>query len=833
MRKLYLLFFLLSASTLSAQDFLGFSNSNYAGVAGIDLQPASIVDSRFKVDISLVGFSLSGSNNYAGIKGSAFRKDAAGVYPFEYSDFEDNYIVTRGGKGPRSLYGSNQIVLPSFMVTLNSKSALAFNWRIRSYANVDGVEDELATLIRNGLNYSPLWLQRLENKNLSLQTMSWAEYGLTYGRVLMDRNEHFLKGALRVKVLQGLQAAYLFVKDLQYEFTTDTTLSLFQSDVNYGHSTNFEMTGNSIKYQFVSNFSLGFDLGVVYEWRPQYQKYKYDMDGKTDLWRRDQNKYKLKLGFSAIDIGGIKFKKGELSNDFTADINFWNLSNLDFSGTPIQAFDDTIRARFGQRSSDPNFKMNLPTALSAQVDYHVWKDMYVNFTSFYAFQHRRNKDKIHDLTTLSLTPRWDSRWFGVYLPLNYNSMGIFGVGTGVRVGPLMLGTSNIIPYFTKKAIYGADFHVLLKIPILYGKPRDRDGDKVSDKKDKCIDIPGVWEFSGCPDRDGDGIPDTEDECPDEPGPREFNGCPDTDGDGIIDKRDECPLEAGLPQYNGCPDRDGDGIIDRNDECPDVPGLAAFNGCPDTDGDGIPDPKDDCPETPGLTEFNGCPDTDGDGLRDIDDRCPDEPGPVSNQGCPEITLMRMGPGNTVLAKALLQDGKFNFEESFEPTEALFWISGHYSDTITRAMITSPDLRGKMAFRDPDDVFRFPKEAQAVVLTEEEQEVVNKAFDNLEFATGKDLIKTDSYVALDGLAELLTKYPGWKLRIEGHTDNVGNAASNLQLSKKRATAVKNYLVKKGINANRFEVNWYGQTKPIAPNDTEEGRQKNRRVEMTIIE
>lgn len=81
-------------------------------------------------------------------------------------------------------------------------------------------------------------------------------------------------------------------------------------------------------------------------------------------------------------------------------------------------------------------------------------------------------------------------------------------------------------------------------------------------------------------------------------------------------------------------------------------------------------------------------------------------------------------------------------------------------------------------------------------------------------------------------MLIKKPEWKLQIAGHTDNVGAAQSNLTLSKKRAEAVKNYLSSKGIDENRFNVLYFGQTQPIADNSTKEGRQKNRRVEMKII-
>ena len=79
---------------------------------------------------------------------------------------------------------------------------------------------------------------------------------------------------------------------------------------------------------------------------------------------------------------------------------------------------------------------------------------------------------------------------------------------------------------------------------------------------------------------------------------------------------------------------------------------------------------------------------------------------------------------------------------------------------------------------------------------------------------------------------TKKPTWKLEITGHTDNQGDDTANMLLSKKRAEAVKNYMITQGIDATRLYALYFGETMPIATNDTSEGRQKNRRVEMKII-
>jgi outer membrane protein OmpA-like peptidoglycan-associated protein len=108
----------------------------------------------------------------------------------------------------------------------------------------------------------------------------------------------------------------------------------------------------------------------------------------------------------------------------------------------------------------------------------------------------------------------------------------------------------------------------------------------------------------------------------------------------------------------------------------------------------------------------------------------------------------------------------------------------------------------------------------------------AFDNLEFETGRSKIKEESIQSLNELAEVLVKKEEWELQIAGHTDNVGKAQSNLILSKQRAEAVRDFMVERGIATERLSVLYFGQTMPIESNDTKEGRQANRRVEMTII-
>ncbi len=809
MRKTFLLLTItLIVNILSAQDYQGYSTSNYNGVTGALYNPANIADNRMAFDFVFGGLNLIFDNNYVSISKDAFkapnpsRRDLlmAGIRGTEIQGWGNwdtirkespyywrNNFKPMDNNKDKSIYLNTRITLPSFMISINQKNAVAFNWSLRNYINIDGISPQLAKLAYEEFIYPNLWVTKLSNKNLSIQQMAWAEYGFSYARVLKQDNEHFFKAGATVKLLQGLSAAYMFIKDLKYEFITSDTLSLFKSDVSYGHSTNFEIERNNFKYRFVSNPGMGFDLGFVYEWRPDYKDYQYEMDGETGLWRKDKNKYKLKTSFAINDIGGIRFEKGALSNDFTADVGYWNIKQVDVNS--IQGFDSLMTNMFGSKESETTFKMALPTNVNAHVDYHIWKPFYVNLNFFLSNFYKNRDAKVHDFTNITLTPRFDHKWFGLSIPLSYNTMSArrneaVVMGIMLRAGPLVIGTNNLLG-LTSRDIYGAGLYTLLRLPVPYGRIKDRDKDKISDKKDKCIDVPGVWEFMGCPDRDGDHIPDAEDKCPDVPGIKELQGCPDRDGDGITDAEDACPDDKGPIQFKGCPDRDGDGIIDKEDECPDEPGLAEFMGCPDKDGDGTPDKYDNCPDVFGPKEYKGCPDRDGDGILDKEDACPEVFGPVENKGCPWPDT----DGDGVLDK----------DDACPSVPGLVELKG---------CPPPPPMK------------------------EKEKKILERAFNSLEFATGKDIIKPVSFPSLNDLAKLMIEHKNdWTLTLSGHTDNQGDADKNMLLSEKRSKAVKNYLVKKGVPENIVITEWFGQTRPIADNDTPQGRQKNRRVEMKV--
>ena len=827
-------------STGLSQNYVGITPSNYAGVMGTDVNPASFVDGRFVFDLNLASVNVGLWTNAGSFTTvdmpkwwvKSFKADSSGYdnpdndWILPDSSFVDRYITKNFS--PTSvktvgIYNNVQVDVLNFMFHINRKIAIGAAVKFRSITNVDDVDPKLAFLAENSLDYEQLWNQDINETLLNFNHMSWMEYGLIYSQVLKDDGEHFIKMGAKAKWLSGYTAAYLHTSNLSYNLSSGDSTNELVGDFSYGHSTGL-LNGDSEAGKLpgvTSKFGLGLDLGFVYEWRPDWKDFKYDMDGETNIWRRDQDKYKIRVGASILDIGGMKFAKGGLSQDFSVNqtsgffnLNTFNVGNgiLGIDSVITDLVDNDPNWTSGGSDSDNTFFMQLPTAVSLQFDYHIYKWFYVNATGNINVQNRKNPHRVRTANQLSITPSFDHAWFGVHLPFMMNKYSGFKSGIGVRLGPLTIGVNDWNVLFASgKKIRGAQAYAGLRIPVLYGHPSDIDGDKVSDELDECEVVPGLWEFNGCPDSDHDGIKDIDDHCPQEAGLAEFNGCPDKDKDGIPDKDDACPEVAGDIKFNGCPDRDNDSIIDSKDDCPDTPGLLAFNGCPDTDGDGIKDSDDACPEVPGPLVNNGCPDTDNDGLFDFIDECPTKFGPKENNGCPWPDTDQDG--------LLDKDDKCPYIAGPKTNEGC-----PYTDTDGDGVLDKDD--DCPATPGPVENKGCPK------IEEEVAEILKTAFDNLEFETGKAVIKQESLPSLTELAEVLIKKPEWKLQIAGHTDNVGNEQNNLVLSKKRSEAVRDFMISQGIVTERLSALYFGETQPKATNDTKEGRQTNRRVEMTII-
>ena len=171
-----------------------------------------------------------------------------------------------------------------------------------------------------------------------------------------------------------------------------------------------------------------------------------------------------------------------------------------------------------------------------------------------------------------------------------------------------------------------------------------------------------------------------------------------------------------------------------------------------------------------------------------------------------------------------------------------ISKFLSDPITGDYLAILPGHGQyvLYIESPDYLFKslnfdFSKEYESKVLDIELQKIEKESaeiLNNIFFDSGMATLRSESHIELEKLKKLLTQNSKLRLEISGHTDDIGNDLTNLDLSKKRAQSVVDYLIEKGIDKTRMEVKGWGETKPIAKNDSEENRQLNRRIEIKFL-
>jgi len=233
------------------------------------------------------------------------------------------------------------------------------------------------------------------------------------------------------------------------------------------------------------------------------------------------------------------------------------------------------------------------------------------------------------------------------------------------------------------------------------------------------------------------------------------------------------------------DSDGDGVLDDTDQCPGTPAGTPVDakGCPlpqDDDGDGVTNDIDKCPGTPAgaKVDATGCEiDSDADGVADSRDQCPNTPAgaKVDDKGCELDTDA---------------DGVVDSADKCPDTP-----KGDRVDAVG------------CSFKDE---IKLP---------------------GVVFETNKAELLPESIPVLEGAVATLKRYPDLKIEVAGHTDSRGSDAYNLDLSARRAATVLKFLRDGGV-ANALASRGYGERQPIGGNNTDEGRQQNRRVVLRVL-
>jgi outer membrane protein OmpA-like peptidoglycan-associated protein len=722
----------------------------------------------------------------------------------------------------------------SFGFYTERKAFWSFDVSIRENFNVN--------LPSDFFKFAKVGMEKYTTNTYNLQNLGFEQSNI--GQVALGYSK-----SIGPKFRFGINAKFLV--GLSYESVKYSKFNLTLAQDKY----EFDAVGNlQIRADYLS---LGKDSTNTY-YDPS--KLKFDlsklkpagMGGAIDLGFTYKPFKRLTLAAAVNDIGYIKWNKSAIQNGIAnSKVTFTGFTNI--SVDSLKSIDDQIKSLTTNATNLIKFKEdaapsediteNLPYTINASAEFSVFANPKHDIL-FGALYHSYNTptNKINELVgAVTLKPL---SWLTLSGTYEFLRKDVKRYGLAFNFSPrwinIWVATDFAETRLDSKMYYPVDkFDVSLSLgaSLVIRNPKDKDKDGVVDRLDKCEKTPyGVFvDKKGCPvGTDGDGVPDYLDQCSKTP-KEAYNkidekGCPlDSDNDSIpdyLDKSPNTPLEArGKLDEQGLPkDTDRDGIFDYLDKCPDTPSGVEVDsvGCPlDKDGDGVADYLDLCPSTApqarGMVDKNGCPlDTDGDGVSDYLDLCPNTPveafGFVDMNGC-------------VLDSD--DDSIPNYLDKCPNTPV-----------VARGKI---DNKGCPLDTDGDGIYDYldncPNASGLAInngcpeIKKEVKTLFQKALQGIQFEPGKFILKPTSFAILDQIANVLIANPTYLLDVRGHTDNVGDSISNLTLSAARASAVRDYLINKGVAEKRITSQGFGDTKPVGDNKTPVGKALNRRVEFVV--
>ena len=447
---------------IKAQDFSGPNTSNYAGVSGVFSNPANIAGSRHKWDVNLFGVSATIANNKASFK----LKDIGKVID---TDSLKNSIFAEG-TGSSSGFASAVVQGPSVFFNLDKKSALALTTRARMITNIIDIDNKFAQQFINEEDNNTSYPYTISSaENMVVNANGWTEFGLSYAREISNKGKHYLKGGASIKYLAGAGHASVNINNLNATINNDLlTDETYLSNSSGSIGLSFGgMSLDDFEPEELLKFKstgIGADIGFVYEYRPD-----------TTSWSRSElNKYKFKIGLALLDVGSIKYERdltrsGSYGITISGSQRFYLSALADAS---IDDFKDTLD-KYPQffppnaNGNSPSYTASLPTTLQLTADYHFHKGFYLNFAAQFALSNSGSKLYASQYyNAVAVTPRFENKLLGVYVPLSYNALSQFTAGASFRVGGFFFGSGSVLSAALSNSKQ-ADFFVGVHFGSLY------------------------------------------------------------------------------------------------------------------------------------------------------------------------------------------------------------------------------------------------------------------------------------------------------------------------------------------------------------------------------
>ena len=426
-------FSLLIFSTSFAQTIVGAQIDNRAGIRGLTLNPANVINPRLKSEINVFTFSGYFGNDYIGVNVTDIAK---------ITNLEDLSATSDiNAKPDNNFVGNLDILGPAFQMNLSPKHSIAVSTRIRTFFNLNNIGGEFLEAVVDTENEASQFEVLMRDVN-GISHL-WGEIGGTYGRVLLDNESVSLKGAVTLKYLFGAGGVTTSSETLGAVYFQITDTLTTRGELNYGLTDGVE-NGEINFGTFNSGF--GIDLGVIFE-----------VKDKRD--RAYGDGYVFRGGVSVLDIGGINYKGfSETNYDMNARIAL-----AEFDDKRIE---EVLDENYQGNQEIRDQMLAMPTSLQVFGDFAVTNKFYLSAHASINMRDHQEIPVSQITNNISITPRFESGWLAVYSPLSYRQYeeGL-SWGVGIRLGPVIIGSGSILTNVLSKRSRSTDVYFGLQIPI--------------------------------------------------------------------------------------------------------------------------------------------------------------------------------------------------------------------------------------------------------------------------------------------------------------------------------------------------------------------------------
>lgn len=461
----------------NAQEMHGYVHSNYAGITGGLINPATMITSKLYLDINTLGLQVNVDNNTVYLAKDEYKfnrflsrnpefpkhTDEISGDQREYYDYYNSDL--------KQLFTQVRVMGPSAMFATGNQ-AFGLSTAYRVLASAQKVPFDGAKFAIEGLDYYPQQrINFINNVDFRVGSMAFAEISGSYSRILMRYNREFLAAGITVKGLFSTGGAYGYGDNVDYMIPNSDTIIAYNVNGSFGVSLPLNYANNDILLpdMLFTGKGFGFDVGIVY----QKMIRGHSTKAYSAYCEIPYQPYYFRVGLSLLDVGRIKYKK----NPFWIEMEDASARWENVRGYDYNSLNDLFRTLSYEFSGDSlqllrnsAFSIALPTALSLQIDNRITSKFYANLAIVQPLV--LNDAAIVRPSQLAITPRFESDYFELAMPFIIYNYKYPRLGLSARFHKIVVGTDKLGGFFGMKDFTGLDFYVMVKWQFFRGNCRN-------------------------------------------------------------------------------------------------------------------------------------------------------------------------------------------------------------------------------------------------------------------------------------------------------------------------------------------------------------------------